>query len=297
MSDPQPRADMLSTRLHKHEAALSPELRRAARWAVAHPTELCFHSVRDAAREAGVSAPTMSRLAQALGFTSFAVMRQQLRNALTEATREGYVERLDQQLQSGRRTDVHDEQGVAMLLANARSAIARNTPQAYAQVATQLLRARSATFLGLRVSFGLAHHLHYRYALVAPNGRLVHDLGGDLNDCIAELDARDVLVALSLAPYTRQTVELVERAHRAGIPVIALTDSPVSPIGRLAVHTLLFDTASPSFFQSMVGAQAVVETLVAEVALRANARARKRLAMMQQHFTDIRAYWERPQRR
>ena len=57
--------------------------------------------------------------------------------------------------------------------------------------------------------------------------------------------------------YTRQTVEAVQAARQRQVPVLALTDSPLSPLARLAQQSLLFEAASPTFFHSMAGAQAL----------------------------------------
>lgn len=290
-------SERLRALVAQHDGQLSPELRRAARWAAAHPAELCFRSLRAAAQAAGVSPPTMSRLARALGFDSYDAFRQPLREALTVAAQSGYVERLDVQRRTGRAGATAQQRAADTLQANAASALTRNAPADYAAAAARLLRARRVVFLGLRVSFGLAYHLHYVYGLVATNGELADDRGGGLADVLAGLGPQDLLVPLSLAPYTRQTVDIVERAVAAGVPVLALTDAAASPIGRLAEQVLVFDTESPAFFHSLVGAQAVIETLVAEAALRAGPKARRRLSEMQQHFTDNRAYWERPRRR
>jgi DNA-binding MurR/RpiR family transcriptional regulator len=282
--------ERLGALIAAHETALTPELQRAARWAEAHPAALCFESVRSSAASAGCSPSTMNRLALVLGFSGFAAFRSMLRDTLSEAAREGFVERLDAQTRAEQSADVE------LLRDNAASALQRNSAAAFADVAARMLNARRVVFLGLRVSFGLAFHLHYSYALVLDNGRLAGDVGGTLGDCIDELGADDLLVAISLSPYTRRTVELVARAQRRGVPVVALTDSARSPIGRLARACLLFDTGTTAFFQSLVGAQAVIELLVAELALRAGSRARERLASRQDQFTAARAYWERARR-
>src|SRR5258706_10835177 len=62
--------------------ALTPELQRAAQWIADHPSETGLWSMRQQARNAGVSAPTMVRLARALGFTGYAALRRPFQEAL-----------------------------------------------------------------------------------------------------------------------------------------------------------------------------------------------------------------------
>src|SRR5258708_2054316 len=62
--------------------ALTPELQRAAQWVVDHPGETGFLSMRQQAKSAGVSAPTMVRLARALGFADYASLRRPFQDAM-----------------------------------------------------------------------------------------------------------------------------------------------------------------------------------------------------------------------
>src|SRR6185436_19298111 len=62
--------------------ALTPELQRAAQWVVDHPGETGFLSMRQQAKSAGVSAPTMVRLARALGFSDYASLRRPFQDAM-----------------------------------------------------------------------------------------------------------------------------------------------------------------------------------------------------------------------
>lgn len=281
------------------QAQLSPELLRAARWVVAHPVAMALESMRRCARSAEVSPATMTRLARQLGLEGYEALREPYRRALAgrAAVRDeaAYAERARAQrntLQGGVLLDaLHDTQ-----VANLRRGAELNAPQEILASAGLMLRSRSVAFLGLRASFGIAHHLHYTFGLLSPTGRLLQDLAGALPDQVEALGPEDVLVAVSQAPYTRQTVEAVQSAVRAGVPVLALTDSRLSPIAQGARHVLLFSTTSASFFPSQTGAQALAETLVAAVVALGDATLIDHLAARQERLRSRKAYWERPAR-
>ncbi|MGH6949657.1 MAG: MurR/RpiR family transcriptional regulator, partial [Vitreimonas sp.] len=55
-------------------------------------------------------------------------------------------------------------------------------------------------------------------------------------------------------------------AANRGVPVVALTDSEVSPLARVAAAAILVTTDSPSFFHAMTPLLAVAEILAALVA-------------------------------
>jgi DNA-binding MurR/RpiR family transcriptional regulator len=81
-------------------------------------------------------------------------------------------------------------------------------------------------------------------------------------------DARkgDALLAISVKPYTRTTIDLTRYAARRGVSIVAITDSAVSPLARASRVAILVPTESPSFFHTMTPAFAVVETLAALLA-------------------------------
>lgn len=268
---------------------LSPELQRAARWIEAHPEDVALHSMRECARRADLAPASFTRLAHALDHAGFDALKLQCQQQLA-----GYASRA-RALQR-RSADWFDTLNQAQH-ANSASISGLNPRARIDAVAEAMLKAPRVHFLGLRASHGLALHLQYTYALLAPNGVLLHDQGGTLPDQVDRIGARDLLVALSLAPYTRQTVEAVEQVAARGIGVVAITDSAHSPLARAARHTLLFRADSPSYFQSMVGALALAEALAAAVAVRGGQRVLAHLQAAQRRLDQRGAYVERRTRR
>ena len=106
-----------------------------------------------------------------------------------------------------------------------------------------------------------------------------------------------VLVAVIQSPYARATVDAVRAVRRQGAQVLAISDSPLSPIARDAEHRLLFNGTANTYFHTTSGALALIETLLAVVAERGGARVQAYLAMRQQRLLDERAYWESSGRR
>lgn len=274
---------------------LSPELLRAARWIEAHPREVALYSMRECARRAELVPATLTRLSQALGFTGFEAIKRLCQESFSSQA--GYAGRAEVLRASARSSKDWLGQLNETQHANAASISGLNQPQQLEAAADAMLKARRTYFLGLRASHGLALHLHYIYGLLTSNGILVQGQGGTLSDQIGEASRGDVLVAISLAPYTRQTVEAVAQALDQGVELIVLTDSALSPIARSPAHTLLFRAGSPSYFQSMVGALALGEALAAAVAVRGGRKVMARLQSRQSRLDKEGAYWDKPAHR
>jgi len=284
----------LIQQLDSHFDALSPELQRAARWVRAHPAELGLQSMRQSARAAGVAPATMTRLAQALGLSGFDAMRRPAMAAFARsvggqggestATAGGTIEQVDAQQTALARAQA----------GNLTSVAGHNPAPSLAAAAQRLLQARSVLFLGLRASFGTAYHLHYTCDWLRPGTTLATDPGGAWADRLAALDTTDLLVAVSQAPYTVHTVQAAQQVAARGVPVLALTDSALSPLARTATQCLLFDAESPAFFHSMTGAQALAEALMHAVAEQGGDAVAQRLTLRQKQLQAAHVYWDKP---
>jgi DNA-binding MurR/RpiR family transcriptional regulator len=152
---------------------LSPEVRRAARWLSDHSTEVALLSMRHQARSAGVSPPTMIRLARALGFADYASLRRPFQEAITGG-----------RVRFGRRASALQSAPAATRIArlmreivdaqvdDLRSVQTLNSPAQIESAVKAIARARRVGFLGVRASFSIAYNFRYAYNLIATNGVL-----------------------------------------------------------------------------------------------------------------------------
>jgi DNA-binding MurR/RpiR family transcriptional regulator len=292
-----PAAAEVIERLRARFEALSPELQRAARWVTDHPNEAGLWSMRAQARSAGVSAPTMVRLARALGFSGYAGLRRPFQEALTGRSAEfGPRAFALQAAPQAKRIERLARDIAASQIADVESVLALNSPQKLEAAVGAIAAAKRVGFLGVRAPFGIAFQFRYAYNLIARNGVLFDGIGGTVHDQVDSLGPDDVLVAISQEPYSTPTVEAVMTASKRGVTVVALTDSALSPLARNAAHFLLFRADSISFFPSMIAPLALIELLVAWLAAKGGKTVLKRLAEVDDRLAAQRAYWNRSNR-
>jgi DNA-binding MurR/RpiR family transcriptional regulator len=272
--------------------AFTPELQRAAQWITDHPSETGLWSMRQQARSAGVSAPTMVRLARALGFADYASLRRPFQEALTGRPIE-YGARASalQAAPQARRIERLAREIAASQIADVESVLALNSAEKLEAAVGAIAAAKRVGFLGVRAPFGIAFQFRYAYNLIARNGVLFDGVGGTVHDQVDALGPGDVLIAISQSPYSTPTVDAVTTAGKRGVTVVALTDSALSPLARNAAHFLLFRADSISFFPSMIAPLALVELLVAWLAARGGKAVLKRLAEVDARLAAQRAYW------
>lgn len=247
--------------------SLPAQLQKAARWIEAHPHDAALLSMREQAGRAGVQPATMTRLAQALGYDGYDTVRALHADALRHARQPGLVATAARRnkLQAGTReaaAQVMVQHGAAQIGALGDPA----TLTALAQAASLMAGAGRIFCLGMRSSHAVAWHVWYALSLISDRAVLLDGVGGVGFDALVQARESDVLFVCGVAPYTRAVVEAVMQARARGLRVIALTDSPLSPLISQGEPALIVPTDSASFLHSMAPAFTLAEVLVALLA-------------------------------
>jgi DNA-binding MurR/RpiR family transcriptional regulator len=167
------------------------------------------------------------------------------------------------------------------------------SPDAIARfsAAAELIAGAERVFcLGLRSSFSVAFIFHYVQSLFGAASVLVDGVGGTGVDVLRTAGRDDVMLAVTVNPYNRQTVDAARYARERRLRIVAVTDSEMSPLAALADETLIVRTETPSFFHTMAPAFAAVECLAALVAARHGAQAVASIAASEQQLAAFDAF-------
>jgi DNA-binding MurR/RpiR family transcriptional regulator len=269
----------LSERIVQAFDGMSEQLQVAARYLLEHPREVALLSMREQARQADIQPATMTRLAKHLGYAGYDDVRQLYADAMrSDGT--GFAGRVGAQAKSQKLKG--DRALASDMLSGVAAQVASLTRPAMldslVEAARRIERSRRIYCLGLRSSHSAAWHLHYILSLAGKPSVMLDAIGGIGADALGSATPDDVLVAVSVLPYTRQTVEITEYAWSCDVPVIAITDSPVAPLAQRAAVALIVPTESPSFLHTMSPAFIVAEILGALVAGRSGDTASEALA-------------------
>jgi DNA-binding MurR/RpiR family transcriptional regulator len=237
-------------------ARLTPTQRRIAHSLVQHAPSAAYLSAAEVADLAGVSQPSVTRFAMALGFAGYPALRRELRalvdhgspaeqvshNAMQRAVaaEAGHLERLTEQL-----GDLSEIQSAAKLLAGS----------------------RPLPVLGLRAAAPLAGYFGYFAAKVLPDVRVLDTGGTQLLDRLDQARAAGAtaMLAIVLPRVPRETLDTLREA--SGLRIVAITDSAVSPAAEhadvvlpAAVGTqLVFDLHTGPMAMAMVLLQAICD--------------------------------------
>lgn len=199
---------------------LTPTQRRIAHCLVQHAPTVAYLSAAEVAELAGVSQPSVTRFAVALGHDGYPALRRQLRELTAGAS--GGPADTGNELQQAVRAEIGNLDRLAGQLAD-RDRIA--------ETGRRLAASRPLPVLGLRAAAPLAAYFAYFAAKVHPDVRVLDDGGSLLTDRLEQAAAAgaSALLAFVLPRYPRETLDALREARAAGLRVVAITDSPVSP--------------------------------------------------------------------
>jgi DNA-binding MurR/RpiR family transcriptional regulator len=258
------RYDALARSIAKAYPELPSRLQDFARFALQSPDQIALGTVAQVAREAKVPPSAIVRFANALGFGGFTELQNVCRERLV-ARSATYRERIEQLRRDGRgRSSV-----IPTLVAAAITDLERLRDQAdpvlLREASALLVAARTIHVLAQRRAFPVASYLAYALAQLELPALLLDNIGGMLKQQAAAIGTGDVLVVASFRNYSPEVIEVADRCASRGVPVVAITDQPVSPLARPA--RVRFDVgddlAQP--FRSLVAPLCVAQALVMSV--------------------------------
>ncbi|MFF5171454.1 MurR/RpiR family transcriptional regulator [Micromonospora sp. NPDC000089] len=252
-----------------HGVRLTPTQRRIAHCLVQHAATAAYLSAAEVAELAGVSQPSVTRFAVALGHDGYPALRRRLRE-LTGGG--GAPADTGNELQRAVRAEMGNLDRLADQLADRKKV---------AQVGKLLAASRPLPVLGLRAAAPLAAYFAYFAAKVHPDVRVLDDGGSLLTDRLEQAAAAGAtaLLAFVLPRYPRETLDAMREAQDAGLVVVAITDSPVSPAAECADRVLpaavgtdlVFDLHTAPMTLAMVILQAICDASPAQTQARLEA--------------------------
>ena len=161
--------------------------------------------------------------------------------------------------------------------------IERLDREEFERVVDKLLHAKHIYILGVRSSSFLAGYLNFYLHLIFKNVTLVQSsAAGEIYEQLVHIGPGDVLVSISFPRYSKMAIHAVEFACRRGGDVVAVTDSPISPMYKMASASLLASSDMISFVDSMVAPMSLLNALILAVGQQRRDELSATLAEMEQ---------------
>ncbi|MFD8802225.1 MurR/RpiR family transcriptional regulator [Streptomyces atroolivaceus] len=224
---------------------LTPTQRRIAHSMVRRAADAPFLSSVELAELAGVSQPSVTRFAVALGFDGYPALRKHLREVTPDGAADGRgVDESLNEYQQAVLAEIENLRQLSELLAD---------PAPVERAGRLLAASRPLLVLGLRAASSQARGFGYFAAKVHPEVRVLDEGGSMLHDRIdaARRAGASALMCFALPRHPREAVDALAYAREQGLTVVTVADSAFAPVAAhsdllipAAVGTgLAFDTA------------------------------------------------------
>ena len=242
---------------------LTPTQRRIAHSMVRRAADAPFLSSVELAELAGVSQPSVTRFAVALGFDGYPALRKHLREVTPEGAADGgEAEESLNEYQQAVLAEIENLRQLSGLLAD---------PAPVERAGRVLAGSRPLLVLGLRAASSQARGFGYFAAKVHPDVRVLDEGGSMLYDRIdaARRAGASAVMCFALPRHPREAVEALAYAREQGLTVVTVADSAFAPVAAhsdllipAAVGTgLAFDTACAPMLLGRVLLEAMCDGL------------------------------------
>jgi DNA-binding MurR/RpiR family transcriptional regulator len=256
---------------------LSPTQRRLARYIMDHPREAPFLSSVELASRVGVSQPSVTRFAVALGYDGYAGFQKGLRRlVLTEA----------QDVEAGNKF----ESAVAAEVGNLK--VLRDflgDASVVSGVGRCLAASEPLVVLGLHVSVPLAIYFGYFAEKIHPDVRTLTEGGSVAADRLshARQAGGEWVLCFLLPRYPRETVEALSYARVLGFRIATVTDRAPESVARLSDLLLPAEVGTELVFDSQAAAMVLAGALLEALSDASPKRTQARLEEFEQRAAKL----------
>ncbi len=235
---------------------LTPTERRIAEAVLAEPTLLAFGTVSDLADRVGTSRPSIVRFATKLGFEGYTQLQQHVRSDLSHQ-----LSRPSERIRRNDDKAVPARVAISDAIASVFDALQGDR---LTELVAPVVRAEQVWILSGETSQAGAHALQSGLSMIRPGVRALeeHSYATELSDAAPG----DAAVVFDFHRYRRQVSVATRALSDAGVTIVAITDSPLSPLVEMADTWCQIEVPPIGPFDSSVPVVLMCEMLVARVA-------------------------------
>jgi len=278
---------------------LSPAQRRIAQYLLDHMPDSAFLSSVALAQRAGVSQPSVTRFAAALGFSGYPALREALRMIALEPAGGGGPGSAPgprcpggagapgdpggppaggahgNEMQAAAAAEIAHLHALHEVLADTR---------AVAELGRELAASAPLAVLGHRISAPLAQYFAYAARRIHPDVRCLTFGGSVVFDALLHVSEAGGrwLLAIALPRYPAETVQALRFARRLGMRTAVITDVQFVPFAGDADVLLTAGVGNRLVFDSHAAPAVLAAVIVQAMADAEPARARARLRQYEQ---------------
>ena len=259
----------LIRRISDEYEKLSKQLKIIARYVEEHKDHIGLDGIQHIALQCNVQPSAVVRFAKHFGYSGFSEMQAIFREGISRqlAPSRTYQSRIRDIISAGKgesgslsSTDIASEFLAGSLAGMQELKSGIDAPSF--KKAVDLLAASDCIWIAAsRRSFPIAAYLDYALQHTDKRIGLVTGIGGMQQGQMRSVRKDDVMITISFSPYAEETVSVAKLAVDRGAKLIAITDSLMSPLAKLAQASLIVQDNSTFGFRSLTSTMSMAQSL------------------------------------
>lgn len=258
--------------IHERYGDMSRSYQTIALFLTQNPNDVAVLSVNAIAERCGVHASSFVRFAQALGYEGFKNLQTLFQKRLSTAAPgfEARIKALESEL--GSRTDRSERSFLRDLvvrdITSLQDLLAEIPPRDLVRAVNLLEKADVIYLIGQLRSAPVVELMRYILTMLGKRCVLLDSSGGLATHIARAIRKSDLLFAVSFRFYATEVVNIVEETALRGTPVVAISDSTLSPLAKAATVLFAVPEHEYTFSRSLAAPMCLAQALTVALAAR-----------------------------
>lgn len=223
-----------------------------------------LQSITRLASAAGVSTPTVIRMARKLGFDGFPGLQEALREEASAQIRKPISKRDAWRANASEGHTLN--QFAEAVSSNLRHTLERLDTAMFDEVSRLLAdTARHIYIAGGRITRSNADYLFNHMQIIRPNVTHLSHSANVWPQYLLDMDRKAILILFDIRRYESDLLKLAKLARQRGCTIVLFSDQWGSPIAKTADYCFNALVEAPSSWDSTIAIMLIVEALIAEI--------------------------------
>lgn len=258
--------------IHERFDQMSKTYQRIAEYLTQHPNEVAVQSVNAIAAQCDIHASSFVRFAQSFGYSGFKDLQVLFQMRLSTAAPgfearkralEGELSLREDRSELGFLRDL-----VVRDIASLQELLDKVSAEDLATAAQMMEQAETVYLVGQLRSEPVVSLLRYILTMLGKPCVLLDASGGLATHMARNMRPTDLLIAVSFRFYANEVVNIVEETAKAGVPIIGISDSTLSPLTKPSSILFAVPEHDYTFSRSLAAPMCLAQALMVALAAR-----------------------------
>lgn len=277
----------LLNRIQVRFKKLSKGQKRIADYILNNYDKVAFMTASALGEAVDVSESTVVRFANALGYGGYPKLQKALQESIK--TKLTTVQRFELSKELDSNTDIY-KKIMTQDVENIQRTIDELDMSTLMNIADEIHKAKKVYVFGLRSSSVLAQYLGFYLNFEIENVQMIPLGPLDPLDQVINLTKEDLLIAITFPRYSNQTIRLANFVSEKKVPIVAITDSVLSPIAPIAKHVITAKYDMTTFIDSLVAPMSVINALILAVGMKNRDNLDQKFKVLEQIWDESHTY-------